>query len=1015
MTVVLSSVPSRIEEVTVYRCGAEVQRVADMEIASSAAARARLLVRLPGLPLCMHDASVQVHPVAYQASDGESDDSGGRASQARVLPKVREVRVVVMGGRPGSGQSKFLANGSNGKAVSSAASGAAGGPMADPMASAIVDAAIVDAAVANAAVANAAVVNAAVVTAVADGAIVATEIIDGESLLSEAGAGADVALRTGTQTATQAGRGQEPRPPAVRELKRLERRIRLAQRALERLERLEPVSTEGGARASGLRARTQARLRLLRFRREREIALRRQLLQLESSYRQLRARVRDGGDTVSGAPADVSAAATEDAGGAHGGLCKGLEILLVGGSMPRYRLMVRYLVPGARWAPSYALHLGGDGHRVDDASGTLTMRAVVAQKTGEDWRGVRLHLRTEELPSIGPGPGQHSRWWQERWARSGRERGGTSGEHGSWCMPSPGATALYEDYDDYMERRRQRREAADAAAGETAREAVGGTAGKHSRVAAANRGGRPPQGRNLRGANHEASRAMGGAMDGDSLRNGAGYSEGGDSRKTARDIGKRSFSTTHPDAFADIRANWVNDRSPTLGEEEEEGDEDFSTDDDTTIVDHDRPLAEFANRSSSSTQRMMVPPPARTGEYRARTVAAAVGGQHEARAESAAVDGGSGRKLALRALADEMEQAQPARPFGRAKSPSASARASSAKVRPAATRAKRPNRQPDRQPDRRQERGGVDKAAIATLTAGTPVVPAEELLDYAELRMDGPDLRGRGRLRLAAPDERYRSAARLASIDPTEVTHLIKAAHVHAESVIRMSLPQRYRTLRPTTSDQHYTGETSVDVPSDSGFCPVPVASHTVEARIRHVLVPRQDTSVHRVARIGLPNNFSMLSGVVDLFWQGTLLQSREIGVLPSGMTLELVLGIESGIEAHRSTEFHEKSVGLIRGGRRLCHRVTIEVHNHLDHRVSCEIRERIPMARAQDSDISIHVVEVKPLWERDDNLGRRGATVAGGHCWRLSLAAGAKRSCELRYEIRLPSRRELVGGDRRD
>jgi hypothetical protein len=55
-------------------------------------------------------------------------------------------------------------------------------------------------------------------------------------------------------------------------------------------------------------------------------------------------------------------------------------------------LELEYQVPGARWAPVYQLRLDGRSDR-----GVLVMRAAVAQRTGENWNGVRLALSTADL------------------------------------------------------------------------------------------------------------------------------------------------------------------------------------------------------------------------------------------------------------------------------------------------------------------------------------------------------------------------------------------------------------------------------------------------------------------------------------------------------------------------------------------------------------------------------------------------------------------------------------------
>ncbi len=58
-------------------------------------------------------------------------------------------------------------------------------------------------------------------------------------------------------------------------------------------------------------------------------------------------------------------------------------------------LELEYSVPGATWTPAYHLRLTGiDG---EAPGGSLAMRASVAQRTGEDWTGVRLGLSTADL------------------------------------------------------------------------------------------------------------------------------------------------------------------------------------------------------------------------------------------------------------------------------------------------------------------------------------------------------------------------------------------------------------------------------------------------------------------------------------------------------------------------------------------------------------------------------------------------------------------------------------------
>ncbi len=97
-------------------------------------------------------------------------------------------------------------------------------------------------------------------------------------------------------------------------------------------------------------------------------------------------------------------------------------------------LEVTYVVPGARWAPAYQCKLSRDGSKAD-----IQMRAWVAQRSGEDWRGVALRLSTASPLSFTELP-------QLPALRIGRAQPAPSARG---FRPAPaGADALFLDFDN---------------------------------------------------------------------------------------------------------------------------------------------------------------------------------------------------------------------------------------------------------------------------------------------------------------------------------------------------------------------------------------------------------------------------------------------------------------------------------------------------------------------------------------------------------------------------------------
>lgn len=93
-----------------------------------------------------------------------------------------------------------------------------------------------------------------------------------------------------------------------------------------------------------------------------------------------------------------------------------------------------YIVPGARWAPSYVL-------RFDRALGSVAiqLRGLVAQRSGEDWSGVLVACATAPLQG-----------WSELPRLPGRRIGRAQPPPASGWRPAPaGAEMLFADWDAF--------------------------------------------------------------------------------------------------------------------------------------------------------------------------------------------------------------------------------------------------------------------------------------------------------------------------------------------------------------------------------------------------------------------------------------------------------------------------------------------------------------------------------------------------------------------------------------
>ncbi len=177
---------------------------------------------------------------------------------------------------------------------------------------------------------------------------------------------------------------------------------------------------------------TESRLKLLDLRKERLEALLKekdwlQLMQMDAE-RKLQ-------DIQSRLARESSARQTKD----HE-LRKTVTISLrssgaAGATAESAQLALEYLVPGARWAPAYTFRFAKDYSTTE-----LSMRALVCQKTGEDWAGAKLVLSTANAQAWTELPELNS-------LRIGRKQ--DHAPRRGWRPPPTGVEELYGDYDRY--------------------------------------------------------------------------------------------------------------------------------------------------------------------------------------------------------------------------------------------------------------------------------------------------------------------------------------------------------------------------------------------------------------------------------------------------------------------------------------------------------------------------------------------------------------------------------------
>jgi uncharacterized protein (TIGR02231 family) len=296
----------------------------------------------------------------------------------------------------------------------------------------------------------------------------------------------------------------------------------------------------------------------------------------------------------------------------------------------------------------------------------------------------------------------------------------------------------------------------------------------------------------------------------------------------------------------------------------------------------------------------------------------------------------------------------------------------------------------------------------------TSLVPGKGQLEYSGLALARWDeSRGtRGKLRPLTWQDH------LAGLEPAQlqtVARRLEEALRRARDAWSVALPSGTTDVSSSAGsfDYRYDAEGLLDVPTDGSLHNVPLFGRSAPVRTTVIAVPREGTPAVRVATLKNPLEAPLLAGPTEVYLEDEFLASSSVRTVPTGGELTVGLGVEEGLKVARNVFFDEEAQGLLSGRAALKHRVEIEVASRLAAPVDVEVRDRVPILADGEKEIEMLDEKSSPPWEVWNQAETRA--IRGGRRWRLSLEPGKSAKLTASFTIRIDSKNELDGGNRRD
>jgi len=277
--------------------------------------------------------------------------------------------------------------------------------------------------------------------------------------------------------------------------------------------------------------------------------------------------------------------------------------------------------------------------------------------------------------------------------------------------------------------------------------------------------------------------------------------------------------------------------------------------------------------------------------------------------------------------------------------------------------------------------------------------PPDSWLDYGRLTLAGPFEPSPGKLEQRAE----------VNVSPRLRT-AVAEAEAAAGRAAATSLPPMTVAVRAQRFDDRYDATHPVSVPQDGRWHTVTLFTADAGFAPELVSVPSLDPRVYRSLELKNRSRHALLEGPADVTVGGMFLATVTLPSIAPGGVERIGLGVEEAVQVSRNVRYREETGGLLGGTALLIHELNVEVVNRLSAPISITVRERVPVS--DDHDVTVEELTQSPPWR--NTSAETPTPVEGGRAWTVAVPAGGRQAFEAKLQIRIPSGRTLVGGNRR-
>lgn len=200
------------------------------------------------------------------------------------------------------------------------------------------------------------------------------------------------------------------------------------------------------------------------------------------------------------------------------------------------------------------------------------------------------------------------------------------------------------------------------------------------------------------------------------------------------------------------------------------------------------------------------------------------------------------------------------------------------------------------------------------------------------------------------------------------------------------------------TTSFEFKIEVPYDIPSDGKQYTVNIDEYEVPAFYEYYAAPKLDPTAYLTAQMTDWEQYNLLNGEANLYFEGTYLGKSYLDVQSTTDTLTLSLGRDEGVVVNRKKDVQNSSDQFIGNKKTEVRGWNIELRNTKKQAINIVVEDQYPISTNEDIEVTLE--------------SARGAEVdkdTGKLKWTVTLKPGESETLNFRYAVKYPKKKRVI------